>query len=260
MPYKHIAAQLKKTELACRLHYHQLSFGSKARRQASVSSCGSVERASAPPPEKRRNETPSPQRPLPSISPPASPPQTIEYTPTDPSKTPNSHKLILPKPIPSGHRPTLETQSLRLITEDMDRCTELQYVDMAKLDRIYDAHRLHFWSTIARSYGCNLSPATLEEAWCRAHGVSGSGFPPTPRGSPQSTQTLPSMRSTAAPCSAVTDSGKGFTPINSTEVSTPRPVMTRSNSFSVSSLLTEDKEVRKSPSGEKRLLDVDMAS
>lgn len=257
MPYKHIAAQLKKTELACRLHYHQLSFGSKARRQASVSSCGSVERASAPPPEKKRNETP-PQRPLPSISPPASPPQTMEYTPTDPS--PNRHKLILPKPISSGHRPTLETQSLRLITEDMDRCTELQYVDMAKLDRIYDAHRLQFWSTIARSYGCNLSPATLEEAWCRAHGVSGSGLPPTPRGSPQSTQTLPSMRGTAAPCSAVTDSAKGFTPINSTEVSTPRPVMTRSNSFSVSSLLTEDKEVRKSPSGEKRLLDVDMAS
>lgn len=27
MPYKHIAAHLKKTELACRLHYHQLSHG-----------------------------------------------------------------------------------------------------------------------------------------------------------------------------------------------------------------------------------------
>ena len=260
MPYKHIAAQLKKTELACRLHYHQLSFGSKARRQASVSSYGSMERASAPPPEKRRHETPQPQRRLPSFSPPASPPQNMEYSPTDTSKTPNSHKPILPKPISSGHQRTQEIQPLRLITEDMDRYPERQHVDMARLDRIYEAHRLHFWSTIARSYGCNLSPATLEEAWCRVHGMSGSKFPPTPRGSPQSTQALPSILSTAAPHSAVTDSGKGFTPINTTEWSTPKPTVTRSNSFSVSSLLTDDKEIRRSPSGEKKLLDVDMAS
>lgn len=42
MPYKHIAAHLKKTELACRLHYHQLSHGSNRRRRtASVSSSSS---------------------------------------------------------------------------------------------------------------------------------------------------------------------------------------------------------------------------
>ncbi|KAM0260186.1 hypothetical protein ACHAQJ_002952 [Trichoderma viride] len=35
MPYKHIAAHLKKTELACRLHYHQLSHGSGRRKRAS---------------------------------------------------------------------------------------------------------------------------------------------------------------------------------------------------------------------------------
>jgi hypothetical protein len=33
MPYKHIASYLKKTELACRLHYHQLSHGSNRRRR-----------------------------------------------------------------------------------------------------------------------------------------------------------------------------------------------------------------------------------
>ncbi|OBT59044.1 hypothetical protein VE04_01045 [Pseudogymnoascus sp. 24MN13] len=39
MPYKHIAAHLKKTELACRLHYHQLSHGSNRRkRTASIPS------------------------------------------------------------------------------------------------------------------------------------------------------------------------------------------------------------------------------
>lgn len=43
MPYKHIAAYLKKTELACRLHYHQLSHGSNRRKRNSpdASSTGS---------------------------------------------------------------------------------------------------------------------------------------------------------------------------------------------------------------------------
>src|SRR5436190_1637333 len=45
MPYKHIATHLRKTELACRLHYHQMSYGSNRRRRtesmsSSVSSCG----------------------------------------------------------------------------------------------------------------------------------------------------------------------------------------------------------------------------
>ncbi|KAH6603678.1 hypothetical protein Trco_008453 [Trichoderma cornu-damae] len=52
MPYKHIAAHLKKTELACRLHYHQLSHGSGRRKRASsVSSVSdlSLEMAAAVP-------------------------------------------------------------------------------------------------------------------------------------------------------------------------------------------------------------------
>lgn len=41
MPYKHIAAHLNKTELACRLHYHQLSHGSTRRKRTSSCSSGS---------------------------------------------------------------------------------------------------------------------------------------------------------------------------------------------------------------------------
>lgn len=41
MPYKHIAAHLKKTELACRLHYHQLSHGSNRRKRTTSVSSGS---------------------------------------------------------------------------------------------------------------------------------------------------------------------------------------------------------------------------
>lgn len=42
MPYKHIAAHLKKTELACRLHYHQLSHGSNRRKRTTASSGSST--------------------------------------------------------------------------------------------------------------------------------------------------------------------------------------------------------------------------
>ena len=252
MPYKHIASQLKKTELACRLHYHQLSFGSKSRRH-SQAPINPYERSSAPPPVQPRGETP--QRQLPSFSPPASPPETMEYSPSEASsQNPQSHKSILPKPVPTIPHPISDNHSLRLVTQDMDRLQERQHVDLAKLDRIYDAHRLHFWSTIARNYGCNLSPATLEEAWCRAHGLSSSKFPPTPRGSPHDSQ-VPSNILSGAPFSAAVDSGKGFTPINFETSSSSKATAPRQNSFAISSLLTEDREVR-SPGREKKQEDV----
>ena len=257
MPYKHIATQLKKTELACRLHYHQLSFGSKSRRQPSMSP---YDRQSAPPPEQLRHETPAPQKQLPSYSPPSSPSDSMGYGSSESSRTPQSHKPILPKPVSSSHRRHQESKPLRLVTEDVERYREKkQYVDMARLDRIYEEHRLHFWSTIARNYGCNLSPAALEEAWCRAHGMSLSRFPPTPRGSPGASQTS-TVLSSAPPYSAISavDTSKGFTPINPAESFTPKAA-TRNNSFSVSSLLTENKEVRRSPSQGERAEDVEMS-
>jgi len=61
MPYKHIAAHLKKTELACRLHYHQLSHGSSRRkRAASLSSSGSSSAPNNHSPVMRPSSMPSP--------------------------------------------------------------------------------------------------------------------------------------------------------------------------------------------------------
>ncbi|GAB1321027.1 Myb-like domain-containing protein [Madurella fahalii] len=48
MPYKHIAAHLKKTELACRLHYHQLSHGSNRRKRTTSMSSGSSNSGHSP--------------------------------------------------------------------------------------------------------------------------------------------------------------------------------------------------------------------
>ncbi|KAK4131550.1 hypothetical protein BT67DRAFT_152422 [Trichocladium antarcticum] len=48
MPYKHIAAHLKKTELACRLHYHQLNHGSNRRKRTTSISSGSSTSGQSP--------------------------------------------------------------------------------------------------------------------------------------------------------------------------------------------------------------------
>ena len=67
MPYKHIAAHLKKTELACRLHYHQLSHGSNRRKRTTSVSSGSstgghspILPASIPSPIHEDSRSPSP--------------------------------------------------------------------------------------------------------------------------------------------------------------------------------------------------------
>ena len=249
MPYKHIAAQLKKTELACRLHYHQLSFGGKRKRRAtSVSSSASMDRGMAVPPFDHTRES-TPQRQLPAYSPPRSP-DTSSRSYESTSRSPYNHIPILPKPVPATHRATERTKSLRLITADIDSFGSKQNIDLERLDKIYEAHRLHFWSMIARSYGCNLSPAVLEDAWRRAHCVAGGNFPPTPSTSPQSSNAT----ILGAPFTAGPEYGMGFTPVNSSGTSgLARSSIERNyqSGLAISSLLTEDKEVRSPPNERK---------
>lgn len=71
MPYKHIAAHLKKTELACRLHYHQLSHGSNRRKRTTSMSSSSSSTGHSP---IMSANIPSPihESPSRSVSPPGS--------------------------------------------------------------------------------------------------------------------------------------------------------------------------------------------
>ena len=84
MPYKHIAAHLKKTELACRLHYHQLSHGSNRRKRTTSVSSGSSTSGHSPilqtsiPSPIREHEGSSSR----SVSPPGS---ATSYGPTSPN-------------------------------------------------------------------------------------------------------------------------------------------------------------------------------
>ena len=248
MPYKHIAAQLKKTELACRLHYHQLSFGGKRRRRAaSVSSVASMDRAASVPPFDRTRES-TPQRQLPGHFPPQSPDDSAKSCEST-SRSPYNHVPILPKPMPATQRAADETRSLRLITENIDGFRSKQHIDMDRLDKIYDAHRLHFWSMIARSYGCNLAPAVLEDAWRHAHCVSGGNFPPTPGTSPQTM----SAGILGAPFTAGAEYTKHFTPISDSASGLARSAIERNHQsgLAISSLLTENKDIWSPPEGRK---------
>lgn len=198
MPYKHIAAHLKKTELACRLHYHQLTHGSGRRKRASsVSSASdrSPELAAAMPvslgSSHRRTESygstsgssAAGDIQLPRImdscgSPilPAILPKPVAYSSGFHSSRylPRMHEELghlshyrsnYTTPPPPADRMPLSLPSTAAHTP--------AHVDLVRLQAVYDAHRDAFWHAIASEYGANASPAVLETAWrtgacCRA--------------------------------------------------------------------------------------------
>ncbi|KAK3186034.1 hypothetical protein K4F52_005258 [Lecanicillium sp. MT-2017a] len=203
MPYKHIAAHLNKTELACRLHYHQLSHGSNRRKRTASHSSGSDKSptmaASAPSPSHDRiSRSISPPRPMEgyTMTPPQHDMQLPRMMPGNSPRVP----AILPKPAsmgfnsrassPLGYPPAIPdrqhtpmppvtfrresslptmTPPLRLECSPMPFPSAVTHtpahVDLNRLQAIYAAHRDKFWEVIAHEYGPNMPPATLEQAW-----------------------------------------------------------------------------------------------
>ncbi|SLM35299.1 hypothetical protein LPUS_00399 [Lasallia pustulata] len=244
MPYKHIAEHLKKTELACRLHFHQNSFGTKRRRRAaSITSVGSIDEYPDQPARQHGHQML--QRRLPSFSPaPICPPYRSRSADTFRGSPSNSHTPVAPKPRCTSSQDGLPINALRLFTDRLGFPKKGQAIDNARLIRIYKANRVHFWSLIASEYGHNASPAALEEAWRTLCASPHAACPPTPSESPRSSaDTLPVLDS---PLSALTESTdySGFSPLNARQgtASAVSSGMGRS-SFAVSSLLTDDKEV-----------------
>ena len=237
MPYKHIAAHLQKTELACRLHYHQLSFGTKRRRRTlSVSSMKSVY-------QSQQQSHPVPLRAsVSSLSPPNSPKSDSQHH----SRTSSVFEPIniLPKPSSMTSQQPLRShrQSLRLITQDVDHFKERTLVDPHRLNRIYEAHRCHFWAMVAQDYGGEVSPAMLEEAWV-ASLRNPLAYPLTPPNrSPQSEKNLPTTPLTSALGITMDERlGQGFRPVNFARSSSASSAQ-RKTSFAISSILNEEEE------------------
>lgn len=179
MPYKHIAAHLNKTELACRLHYHQICHGTNRRKRnlstssvhtdyshilrdgssepvsrmspASASSSGSIRLPSIMDHEK-----------LPSLLPK---PSSNDALTTMMGAYPAGQRML-----PAFEHPNVSNQSLFKLNTNLPSVTaapshNATHVDLARLHAIYAAHRNTFWAAIAHEYGCNMSPASLENAW-----------------------------------------------------------------------------------------------
>ena len=200
----------------------------------------------------RQHPYESPQQRLPAFSPtPASPQSRSRSADTSPRFLHNSHIPILPKPTGIPQRVALPSNALRLITENLEFPEKGAAVDKERLTRIYEAHRVHFWSTIASDYGDEASPAVLEEVWCRLSGSFQSTFPPTPSASPRCSRDAPSALGSAFSASTESTGYSGSSPVKSQgDVASAATTVERS-SFAISSLLTEDKEVRTSPSQDR---------
>jgi hypothetical protein len=264
MPYKHIAAHLKKTELACRLHFHQLSHGSHRRkRTSSMSSTASSNSAGHSPAYSMvvdRDDYSQPSRHGSPMSYTGSPHTRAASIGASPGR--NQHKILLPKPRPITPRDSPEPfNALRINTEVAH---QPKVVDTGRLRAIYEARRQQFWAAIAADYGADVSPAQLEEIW---RSGSSAVRPPTPDASPDgSVMQNPVLKPSAFPYASPAQSsdGRNYSPMNSSAVSAPErlpyvlpmPVPSaprqRSGTWSsaprdnvpISSLLTDDKNPR----------------
>ncbi|KAI1259102.1 hypothetical protein F5Y18DRAFT_317902 [Xylariaceae sp. FL1019] len=219
MPYKHIAAHLKKTELACRLHYHQLSHGSNRRkRTTSVSSGSSTEQSpvlpaiapspihqpshrSETPPRAGSHETNSPDYhnsvQLPRIMSASNISSRLPSILPKPASMSLSTNIMSPSlnystPMPDSARslsgcsfsqpsPFSQTPTLRL---DCTLPPPSAQVDLPRLQALYGAHRSSFWGAIAAEYGSGVSPIVLEQAWKANMFSAGNQTPITPAPSP----------------------------------------------------------------------------
>lgn len=214
MPYKHIAAHLKKTELACRLHYHQLSHGSNRRKRTTSMSSSSSSNGHSP---LMHATIPSPihESPSRSVSPPVS---LANYASGGAVQLPsimnhgvgshNSPRLpaILPKPAnmqlamngprynslqerPQHNAPLMPSANfspsappaaprgaaMGPLRLDCSTSTGQQPIDMGRLQAVYSQHRTNFWSTVAADYGNGVHPSVLEQAWRTGNPGAASG-------------------------------------------------------------------------------------
>ncbi|KAI9750844.1 MAG: 60S ribosomal protein L34 [Chaenotheca gracillima] len=222
MPYKHIAAHLRKTELACRLHYHQLSNGTNRRKRtvsiSSVSSAGQssmiTEERAASPASYASSAPTTPENNTPLERSPVIRQASIDQGTSSVSASPeHSQKPLLPRPtfaVPQ-FGPAIR-ENLRLdCNVAASRLTPI--VDRGRLKGIYDAHRVSFWKMIAADYGEGVSPDALEELWRI------NGFQASAEGSETSSSRRERLQQgpplSALPPSVTSHSARGFSPINS---------------------------------------------
>lgn len=159
MPYKVIASQLEKTELACRLHYHQLSHGGNRRKRTSSmsSSDSSPSTHSILDPLRR------------SISPPRSCSSPIDTMKILQRSTSGFQALNSPPPSDDANGQT--SDAIKSLTSSSSSSKHkrvkrtLDSIDREKLDQLVKSHTEKLWTAVAAEYGEEYSPEMLEKAW-----------------------------------------------------------------------------------------------
>jgi len=217
--YKKIASHLDKTELACRLHYHQLSHGGNRRkRNSSVSSTSSSTPVASP------ATSPAAASPLSATKPfiatsfsPVNAAGAIQKagTPSNPlSKI--KGKPLLPKPadaatsgagaVATPRRPHAKGGKPLRVHCNPDS------IDKQKLKRLVKQNEPKFWEMIALQYGEPIEAEYLRTIWAKD---IGSETPPTPAISPASNAISPVVDMGGM------DDGNSHTVATVSEVSTP---------------------------------------
>jgi hypothetical protein len=261
MPYKHIAAHLKKTELACRLHYHQMSYGSNRRKRTnSVSSSGSCASTVG-----QRDTTPERSFYM-RLSPVTSPCSSPKYISEDQSPQQSQQRApipILPKleMMPVQSLQSTAASLAKSLSRDISLAepSSRKYIgddniDAARVRALYKAHCGSFWSLIASEYSHNsaFSGRQLEEAFFLAsmspttvHVPS----PPTPASSPPNSSVPLDKQPPFNGPSISSVQRSGFQAVNSVAPRCEKNVNSKpslAERCAVSALLTVEKEVRPS--------------
>jgi len=209
--YKKIATHLDKTELACRLHYHQLSHGGNRRKRTNSLSSNSSDKSATSPaqtpldPSRARSSTPSHISPSGAVQ---------KLSSSTPSKI--KGKPLLPKPAdgstPGRKQSPAKSKQLRV------NC-DTGSIDREKLQQIIEAQHKQFWPNVAAEYGGPYTPEYLEQCW--RNGLK-SG-PPTPAISPQSKAGSP-ISSCPPEEVGTPDSMKSMSMETISELPTPQPL------------------------------------
>ncbi|KAF3925379.1 hypothetical protein ABW20_dc0110626 [Dactylellina cionopaga] len=172
--YKKIAVQLSKTELACRLHFHQLQRGTNRRRRnlsmSSSESAGSLYATANYATSNyvdiaRRSASPGGMSPAPEI-------RYRERSNFSPGHSRHSSWTSSPSAFSS---------------RQLDNPSD---IDCIRLQRLVDHHKRNMWAAVAADYGEGTTAEYLESFWNRQQSVrqeyerKPTGTPPTPMVSP----------------------------------------------------------------------------
>jgi len=167
MPYKHIATHLRKSELACRLHHHQMT-SAKHRHSSMGSSMASTPRHSTYSPLLR--------------------PSSGSVAHVDSNGSASGHEASKMKQNSSQNQDLATSPPIapKLPARSQDACANSQPIsmyparediDICRLNHVYAHHRKSFWTVVAEAYSRQkVSPSELEIAFLTAQNPSLASF------------------------------------------------------------------------------------